>query len=154
MLATLDSKSKQTILPLISLLPTQSTKLAPSSASITKGTEAMEIDESAAATTATTSEGKAEGKKEVEAILPESDVYLRLLVIVGLIDVKEVEKVSPDDSCESFRITSTEPDQKASYGRHSPWPRRRRNTSNLSIDGVWTTFPPKSGFTSPGRPNY
>ena len=54
----------------------------------------MEIDESAAATTTTKSDGKTEGKKEVEAILPESDVYLRLLVIVGLIDVKEVEKVS------------------------------------------------------------
>jgi hypothetical protein len=37
-----------------------------------------------------------EKEKEVVDILPESDVYLRLLVVLGLIDAGQTEKVSDD----------------------------------------------------------
>ena len=60
----------------------------------------MEIDESTTSknTSATSPAGQIKsGNKSTQAgdaILPESDVYVRLLLILGLIDVKEVEKVS------------------------------------------------------------
>jgi hypothetical protein len=90
----------------------------------------MEIDESASAATTTTT-NKSEAKKESEAILPESDVYLRLLVIVGLIDVKEVEKVSLlslEARLIARRMTlivRVDDDR-----RHSNWPKTRQSTFN------------------------
>jgi len=60
----------------------------------------MEIDESTTSknTSTTSPAGQTKsGNKSTQAgdaILPESDVYVRLLLILGLIDVKEVEKVS------------------------------------------------------------
>ncbi|KAG7571407.1 hypothetical protein FFLO_00590 [Filobasidium floriforme] len=86
------SKSPAQLLPLISLLPTESSKLAASSSSITKGTQAMEIDETSKTTTTTTAGDSKAATKSTGEVLPESDVYVRLLLILGLIDVKEVEK--------------------------------------------------------------
>lgn len=83
-----DSPIKSSLIELVGLLPTQSSRAEPSSASITQGTKDMEIDEpkqperaaSPASTTVPTE------------ILPEVDVYIRLLVLLGLIDVKELDK--------------------------------------------------------------
>jgi hypothetical protein len=54
----------------------------------------MEIDETSKTTTTTTAGDSKAASKSTGEVLPESDVYVRLLLILGLIDVKEVEKVS------------------------------------------------------------
>jgi hypothetical protein len=54
----------------------------------------MEIDETSKTTTTTTAGDSKAASKSTGEVLPESDVYVRLSLILGLIDVKEVEKVS------------------------------------------------------------
>jgi hypothetical protein len=54
----------------------------------------MEIDETSKTTTTTTAGDSKAASKSIGEVLPESDVYVRLLLILGLVDVKEVEKVS------------------------------------------------------------
>jgi hypothetical protein len=54
----------------------------------------MEIDETSKTTTTTTAGDSKAATKSTGEVLPESDVYVRLLLILGLVDVKEVEKVS------------------------------------------------------------
>ncbi len=57
----------------------------------------MDVDEAPSATPVvkeTPTKKKEEKEKEVTDILPESDVYLRLLVVLALIDAGDSEKVS------------------------------------------------------------
>lgn len=91
----------------------------------------MEIDESAPAKNTSTAEGNK--KAPTGEVLPESDVYVRLLLILGLIDVKEVEKVSQSRSVVvgKGKIARWLTRKRSHFGRLSIWPRRRRRISSL-----------------------
>jgi hypothetical protein len=55
----------------------------------------MEIDDSIVPPHPASIEPDKEKKEKKTEIVPEVDVYVRLLIILGLIDIKELEKVRP-----------------------------------------------------------
>jgi hypothetical protein len=91
--------TRKHLLDLVSDVRAKSELPKPSETMPTTSSDSMDVDESVPKESVEVSkavDAVKEKEKEVVDILPESDVYLRLLVVLGLIDAGQTEKVSDD----------------------------------------------------------